>query len=287
MPRRWSRTPARTGVGQVPASAADAVRTVSEIIANPSRHSHRDVRVPPSAIEPGHAVAGERVVVSRSESVDLVVVERYAHRDPVVPSGRRICHFGKSCTRDMNSLRRQLLSAACVFGVASGVTVGAQDQSPPALDAATLPPHIAEVTRAHSVLMQLIARSFAIDPRLDGLRVTFEQARDAAMLARDPQTARRIARLAEIETAYNQAMTSPGPPDVSALVREGLDLQQAVASTAEAVRSQPAVAEAADVYGRALRTAFTTLESIDPDMVRRIVAIDELVDLVSAVAMTP
>jgi hypothetical protein len=175
----------------------------------------------------------------------------------------------------------------CALGVTLGTVGLAQDSPRPALDPATLPPHFAEVTRLQVVLFELMTRAFAIDPRLDGLRATFEQARERAMVARDPQTTARRARLAEIERLYNEAMTRAQRPDVSALLREGLALQQSLEATAAAVRNEPAVAASADAYGRALRAAFTALEMIDPVVVRRIVAIEDLAGLTSAVPFKP
>ena len=178
------------------------------------------------------------------------------------------------------------VGTACVL---LGMPLQAQDRLPPPPDPAALreavPPQFTEISRVQAVLLQLLSRAFALNPGLHDLRRAFAEAQESAMVALDPATTGRLARMAELQRAHDDVAARDESPDVAALLDEGRQLRIALAATAAEARRQPAVAQAADALLAALRAQFAELDAIDPETVRLVSESDRLIDLISVIAL--
>jgi len=177
----------------------------------------------------------------------------------------------------MSRRLRVLLPCLCALAAFQAAAVRAQDQpsQPP------VPDEIAAITRAQIIIMGLIGRAFTEDADLRARLDAFEEAQERAMVARNPQTAQRLARMAELEALHDQAVSTSGAPDANALLAEGRTLRDALRATAAEVRTDPSVAGAADALLAALRPHFGDLNDVDPDLGALVARDDLLLELLS------
>lgn len=172
----------------------------------------------------------------------------------------------------------RFVGAGLVVALTTGLVLG-QDPPPPASD------EIATITRAQIVITSLIGRAFTEDADLRARLDAFEDAQRQAMVARDPQTTARLARMAELEALHDDVTATDASPDVDALLAEGRTLRDALRGTAVEVRADPAVATAATDLLAALRPHFGNLAEVDPDLGAMVADDDLLLELLSVVRL--
>ena len=185
----------------------------------------------------------------------------------------------------MNSARRSCIVAIFVLGVLQAPTaVARQDRPQGQVPApASVPEDVREqheeLLRVRGEVVELLFRVFAENPELEKRRVAFEALQEKTMAALDAETARRRARMAEIESLYNAAVASDDATGLDALRREGREIRRALDATAAEARRQPAVAKEAEAFSADLRAR---LVALNPDALRLITRDDQLVALLGA-----
>jgi hypothetical protein len=175
---------------------------------------------------------------------------------------------------------RRALAVGCAIGLTAALATIARGQSsddsnPPGLKAE----QYAQIMRAQAVLIEL-PQMFQRDAELEAQRAAFESALVAAMVALDPQTEQRLARLSELQT---QAMA--GAADQKSLLVEGRELRDALLATAAQARRQPSVAALAEPLIEALKSTVEELDSVDADTRRLVTEGDLLISVVTTMSV--
>lgn len=159
--------------------------------------------------------------------------------------------------------QRFVLVATAVMALQVSPVIGQKppDPAPGGLWQA-LPPEYRERAERRERVLGLLASVFRENPELRDRLEALQGAYLETMQALDPETARRRARMSELEDAYTRAVVADDAGGVRAMVREGLALRSALETTLAEATGRPDLEQRLEAFRAEVLAALTKL---DPD----------------------
>lgn len=186
----------------------------------------------------------------------------------------------------MNNLRPRCLPVVAVAAAVLGGSVAAQEPADPNSAAEwslqemreRAAEFVADQTRLHDLLNRVFVENSGLEEELEALEAAYVD----AMVALDPETAERRARLRGLEDAYTSAVLADDTTAVRTLVDEGVELLHELEATADEAAGQPDLAREIEAFRT---TVVARLTAIDPDAPRLLERHDAVAALIKTTVL--
>jgi len=174
--------------------------------------------------------------------------------------------------------RLSVLVATAVMALQASPAIGQKPPDPaPGGPWQALPPEYRERAERRERLFGLLTSVFQENPELRDRLEALQRAHLETMQALDPETARRRARMSELEDGYTRAVLADETGGVRALVREGIALRRALETTLAEAARQPDLERRLQAFRAEVVASLTKLDPNASSLMERENVLDAVV----------